>query len=371
MVEIALLIVILFFIVILVIFFFKQNQRSSDMLKQEITNLRLEFGQQLQGTIQNMNSQIQNVTFQLNQKLDNSISYLSTNVNQAITQMVSTVTSNLKTITESTGQVNQRLDNAAKIISDLMKQVGEMKEGADQIKTIGQSIAKLEDLFSIQQFRGRFGEIMLENMIKDMVPKEYYEFQYEFKNKKKVDAIIKINDRILPIDSKFPLDNYKKMLEAKDESEKKKIKNDFIKDVKNRTEEIAKNYIQPEENTFDFAMMYIPSESIYYELITDESEILNYMHDKKVVPVSPSLLYVYLQVISMSSFKAIQFEKNVQQIIDSLGKLLSEFDKIMNEFDTLGKHINNAQSKYHEIDKKLSQFGNFFKQVAGQGTVPD
>lgn len=369
MTETVFLIVVLLLIGIL-IFLIRQNQKSADAWKQEITNLRLEFGQQLQGTIQNINTQIQNITFQLNQKLDNSISYLSTNVNQVITQMVGTVTSNLQTITESTGQVSQQLNSATKIISDLMKQVGEMKEGANQIKTIGQSIAKLEDLFSIQQFRGKFGEVMLENMIKDAVPKEYYEFQFEFKNRKKVDAIIKINDKILPIDSKFPLDNYKKMFEVKDEDEKKKIKKDFIKDVRDRVDEIAKNYIQPAEDTLDFAIMYIPSESIYYELITDESEILNYMRERKVVPVSPNLLHAYLSVIN-TSFKAIQFEKNAQQIINSLGELLLEFNKIKGEFDILGKHISNAQSKYHDVDKKLSEFGNFFKQVAGQGTVPD
>jgi len=365
-------------ILIVLIFLFRQSQKSSDLWKQEVSNLRLEFIQQLQGVVQNVNSQIQNmsnhvnaVTFQLNQKLDNSISYLSTHMNQAIAQMVGTVTSNLQTITESTGQMNQRLDNASKIISELMKQVGEMKEGANQIKNIGQSIAKLEDLFSVQQFRGRFGEIMLENMIKDILPKEYYEFQFEFKNRKKVDAIIKINDRLLSIDSKFPLDNYRKMLDSKDEAEKKKLKAEFIKDVKKRVEEIAQNYIQPTENTFDFAMMYIPSESVYYELIADEeSGILNYMLERKVIPVSPSVLYAQLEVFN-TGFKAIQFERNVHQIIDSLSKLLSEFDGIMREFDTLGKHINNAQSKYLEVDKKLAQFNSYFRQIAGHGTVPD
>lgn len=152
---------------------------------------------------------------------------------------------------------------------------------------------------------------------------------------------------------------------------KKKLKAEFIKDVKKRVEEIAQNYIQPTENTFDFAMMYIPSESVYYELITDEeSGILNYMLERKVIPVSPSVLYAQLEVFN-TGFKAIQFEKNVHQIIDSLSKLLSEFDGIMREFDTLGKHINNAQSKYLEVDKKLAQFNSYFRQIAGHGTVPD
>ncbi|MDW8108429.1 MAG: DNA recombination protein RmuC [Candidatus Kryptonium sp.] len=368
--EFFFLIVLLIFVGIL-IFLLRQNQKSSEIWKQEIANLRLEFGQQIQGTVQNINSQIQNTTFQLNQKLDNSISYLSTYVNQAITQMVGTVTSNLQTITESTGQVNQRLDNAARIISELMKQIGEVKEGANQIKSIGQSIARLEDLFTSPKYRGGIGEIMLENIIQDILPKEYYETQFEFKNKKRVDAIIKINNKILPIDSKFPLDNYRKMIETKDENEREKIKKEFFKDIKKKAEEIASSYIRPDEDTFDFAIMYVPSESVYYEIITDEeNEILEYMRSKKVIPVSPSVFYAQLSVFNIA-FKAIQFEKNVHQIVNSLAKLLIEFDKIINEFETLGKHINNAQSKYSEVDKKLTQFGNYFKQIAGQGIVSD
>ncbi|MEN3039208.1 MAG: DNA recombination protein RmuC [Candidatus Kryptonium sp.] len=252
--EMFFLLIILILVGIL-IFLLRQNQKSSEIWKQEITNLRLEFGQQIQGTIQNINSQIQNTAFQLNQRLDNSISSLSNHVNQAITQMVGVVTSNLQTITESTGQVNQRLDNAARIMSDLMKQIGEIKEGANQIKIVGQNIARLEDLFTSPKYRGGIGEIMLEKMIQDTLPKEYYEIQFEFKDRKRVDAIIKINNKILPIDSKFPLDNYRKMTETKDESEKEKMKKEFFKDIKKRADEIASNYIRPDENTFDFAII--------------------------------------------------------------------------------------------------------------------
>ncbi|CUS98706.1 DNA recombination protein RmuC [Candidatus Chrysopegis kryptomonas] len=373
-------IVFMLMISIVLILTLRNNQKFQEVWKGEVSNLRLEFMQQLQGTVQNINSQIQNVTnqvnattIQLNQKLDNSISYLSTHVNQAVSQMIGAVMSNLQNVTEqvgqSTGLVNQRLDNAAKIISELQKRIGELSEKSESIKTIGQSIARLEDLFKAQQFRGGFGEIMLEKMIQDILPKEYYQFQYQFKNGKRVDAIVKMNDRILPIDSKFPLDNYKKMIEAKDENERKKMKAEFVKDVKKRTDEIAQSYIQPDENTFDFAMMYIPSEAIYYEIITDD-ESMDYMLKKRVVPVSPSVLYAQLTVFGIG-FKTIQFEKNIRQIIDSLSKLVSEFDGISREFDTLGKHINNAQTKYAEIDKKLSQFGSSFRQLAGQGSIPD
>ena len=359
---------------------FRNNQKLQEMWKGEVSNLRLEFMQQLQGTVQNINSQIQSVTnqvnattTQLNQKLDNSIFSLSTQVTQAISDMIKVVNANLQNVTQqvgqSTGQVNQRLDNAARIISDLQKQIGELSEKSESIKNIGQSISRLEDLFKVQQFRGGLGEIMLEKMITEILPSEHYQFQYQFRNGKRVDAIVKMSDRILPIDSKFPLDNYKKMIEAKDENERKKIRAEFIKDVKKRTDEIAQSYIQPDENTFDFAIMYIPAEAIYYEIITD-SEIWGYMIGKKVIPTSPSVLYAQLIVFNMG-FRTIQFEKNIRQIIDSLSKLVSEFDGISNEFSTLGRHLNNAKSKYDEIDKKLSQFGNSFKQLTNQGSMPD
>ncbi|MEN3039207.1 MAG: DNA recombination protein RmuC [Candidatus Kryptonium sp.] len=117
--------------------------------------------------------------------------------------------------------------------------------------------------------------------------------------------------------------------------------------------------------------MYVPSESIYYEIITDkENKTLEHMLNKKVIPVSPSIFYAQLSVFNMA-FKTIQFERNVLQIVNSLSRLLNEFNMITSEFETLGKHINNAQSKYLEVDKKLTQFGNSFMQIAKYGTVSD
>ncbi len=323
--------------------------------------------QLFQGAIQNIYSQIQLITNlvnettkQLNQRLDNTISLLSTQMSQSLTHVINQVG-------QTTEQVNQRLDNAAKVMAELSRQIGAVQEGANQIKNIGQSISKLEDLFKAQQFRGKIGEFTLKKLIEDVLPPEFYEFQYPFKNGLKVDAIIKFQDRLLPIDSKFPLDNYIKMREARDENERERIKRELIKNIKDRVKEISEKYIRTDEKTFDFAMMYIPSESVYYELVSseDSDEILKFMWEKRVIPVSPSTFYAQLNAF-MLGFKAIQVEKNIKNIIDLLSRLAGEFKLITEDFQTLGRHINNVQSKYHEIDRKLSQFGISFNQVTKQ-----
>ncbi len=329
-----------------------------------------QFLKQFQSETQNIYSQIQlvtnqmnNTTNQLNQRLDNTTTFLSTHISQLLSQIVNQVG-------QTTGQVNQRLDNAAKVISELTKQIGMMQEEANQIKNIGQSISKLEDLLKSPQFRGGLGEFSLERLIQDVLPRGFYEFQYSFKNGVKVDAVIKFQDGLLPIDSKFPFDNYRKMREAKDDGERAKLKKEFIKDVKERAVEISKKYIRADEKTLDFAMMYIPFESIYYELISgeDRDEVLEFMINKKVIPVSPTTLYAYLGIVSFG-FKAIQVEGNIKQIIESLSRLAGEFGLIIEDFQKLGRHINNVQSTYHEIDRKLSQFGISFNQIAKQGSA--
>jgi DNA recombination protein RmuC len=370
----VILIFILFFVLLVVFLFLilKQSQRNVQIWQQEVSNLRLEFKQELQGTIQSVNSQVQGVTSQVNAVA----LQLSNHVNQMINQMLTAVGDALKSMTEqvgqSTGLVSQRLDNAAKIIAELQKQVGQLQQETSQIKSVGQSISKLEDLFKGQQFRGKFGEFSLKKLIEDVLPSDFYEFQYSFRNGQKVDAVIKFQDRILPIDSKFPLDNYVKMREAKDDVERDKVRKEFFKDVKNRVNEIAKKYILPDENTFDFAMMYIPSDGVYYDLISgdDGSEILEYMHSQKVIPVSPSIFYAQLRVFTLG-FRAMQVEKNAKRIVDSLSRLGTELLKLMDEFQTLGRHINSAQSKYIEVSGKLMQFKSSVEQITGYGMTAD
>jgi DNA recombination protein RmuC len=247
------------------------------------------------------------------------------------------------------------------LLNELSTKLGYFQEQANQIKNVGQSISRLEDLFKVPQFRGKFGEILLEKIIEEILPKELYEFQYKLSNGQVVDAIIKFQDRILPIDSKFPLNNYLKIMESDNQDQKEKLKKEFLKDVRNRINEIASKYILPNQGTFNFAIMYIPSETIYYEVVSDE-ETISYMIEKKVVPASPTVFYAKLMIF-LIGFRALEVEKNAKNIIDYLSRLEKEISQLIELYKTLGNHIKNVSSKYNETLQKLESIKDLIRII--------
>jgi len=168
-----------------------------------------------------------------------------------------------------------------------------------------------------------------------------------------VDAVICLGERLVPVDAKFSLENFQKMLDAPDEHSKEASRKKFIQDVKNRINEIAAKYILPAENTYDFALMYIPAENVYYEVIIKE-DIFSYSMQKKVIPVSPNTFYAYLQVICLG-LRGLKVEENAKAILKSLGALSIETNKFKEDFEILGSHLLNANSKYTDAQKRLDR----------------
>lgn len=165
---------------------------------------------------------------------------------------------------------------------------------------------------------------------------------------------------MVSVDSKFPLENFKKIMSADNEEEKRQARKTFINDVKKHVDSIAEKYILPDEGTFDFALMYIPAENVYYELIVkeniDEKQTLSsYAMEKKVIPVSPCSLYLYLRTI-VQGLKGMRIEENVQEIIKQLNRLTGDMKRFRDEFDVLGRHIVNIKNKYDEAEKRVSNF---------------
>ena len=175
-----------------------------------------------------------------------------------------------------------------------------------------------------------------------------------------VDALIELADFSVPVDAKFPLPGFEKVVKAEDEAEKIKLRRQFLKDVNNHIDKIAADYIRPAEGTLDFALMYIPAENVYYETIVkyigENQDILQYCFDKKVIPVSPNLLYAYLMTVAMG-LHGLQIEKQAAEIRQNLKKLNSSFADYTSTWDVLGKHLRNAYSQYDEGQKKLDRFG--------------
>jgi DNA recombination protein RmuC len=185
-----------------------------------------------------------------------------------------------------------------------------------------------------------------------MLPAEAYSLQYGFKSGERVDAVIKI-DKLVPVDAKFPLDNFTRLVDTEDEAEGALHTKAFERDVKIHVDAIASKYVRPAEGTYDFALMYLPSESVYYEVVCSKNETLyHYALEKRVFPVSPTTFHAYLHVIALG-LKGLQIEEHAKEVMAYCSGLGKDFDRFRGEFDTLGKHLGNAQTKYGEADRRL------------------
>ncbi|MFL5982958.1 MAG: DNA recombination protein RmuC, partial [Gaiellaceae bacterium] len=216
-------------------------------------------------------------------------------------------------------------------------------------------LAKLEQALRPPKARGGFGELLLENLLRDRLPPTAFEMQYTFDSGERVDALVRV-DRSIPIDSKFPLDNYNRLVEAETDDERALAERQFSRDVKQHIDAIAAKYIRPDEGTYDFAFMYIPVEAVYYELACGKTgALLGYANERRVFPVSPTTFTAYLQVIALG-LRGLQIEQHAHEVMAYVADLQRDFNRFADDFDKVGTHIQHAQSKYHEASKRLDRF---------------
>jgi len=299
---------------------------------------------------------------------------LRAELTQGLRNQEERISHSLNLVTNQTGQVGTRLDTAARVIQDVQNKLGELGKATQEIKELGQSVSTLEEMLKAPKFRGGLGELLLEDLLKQVLPVGSYETQYRFKKGHMVDAVIHTTGgHIVSIDSKFPLENFEKMVKATSDQERRTATLTFRKDVKKHIDAIAEKYIVPDEGTFDFSLMYIPAENIYYETIikdekfVEEDSIYSYAVQKHVVPVSPNSFYAYLRVIALG-FKGLQIEQRAKEISQDLDRLNAELKKFIDIFETLGNHIKNTSNKYDEADKKLVAFTEKLKLI--QSPIP-
>ena len=271
---------------------------------------------------------------------------ISSQVNERLNQMN-------QSIQEANKIIGQNLGSATAAFGNVKEQLGKLEETNKQIIAISRDISSLQELLRAPKFRGAMGETLLENLLSQVLPKEHYQTQYRFKNGDTVDAVIRLGERLVPVDAKFSLENFQKMIEVSDELAKDAFRKKFIQDIKNRINEISAKYILPAENTYDFALMYIPAENVYYEVIIKE-DIFTYSMQKKVIPVSPNTFYAYLQVICLG-LRGLKVEENAKMILKSLGALSVETDKFKEDFNILGSHLVNAKTKYEDAQKRFDK----------------
>ena len=271
---------------------------------------------------------------------------ISSQVNDRLNQMN-------QSLQEANKIIGTNLGNATSAFGNVKEQLGKLEQTNQQIIAISRDISSLQELLRAPKFRGAMGETFLENLLSQVLPKDHYQAQYRFKTGDVVDAVIKLGERLVPVDAKFSLENFQKMQESLDEQVKESFRKKFIQDIKNRINEIAAKYILPQENTYDFALMYIPAENVYYEVIIKE-DIFSYSMSKKIIPVSPNTFYAYLQVICLG-LRGLKVEENAKIILKSLGALSVEADKFKEDFNILGSHLVNANTKYTDAQKRFDK----------------
>jgi DNA recombination protein RmuC len=261
---------------------------------------------------------------------------------------------------ESTKVLGERLDNAARVVGEVQKSLGRMETQTKNIEEVGKDISRLNDILKAPKLRGSIGELFLSDLLAQVLPKERYETQHKFKNGQVVDAVIKSSQGLICIDSKFPLENFTRLLQLKDEEEKKAARKLFLTDVKKHVDAISQKYILPDEGTLDFAMMYVPAENVYYEIILkndpSERDLLQYAQEKRIFPVSPNSFYAYLQTIAIG-FKGLQMQEGIRVVLDNIARLKGDFKKFGEDFALIGRHLSNARGTYESAEKRVTRLG--------------
>jgi len=290
---------------------------------------------------------------------------LSTQLNQQFASINQQLNERLKDNTDTLLKTQQDITQRLNKVSDVEKSLTRMEETYKQVLDVSKDIASLQDLLRAPKFRGGFGESSLENILSQIMPKEFFAMQYSFKNGTKADAVIKIGQSIVAVDAKFPLESFKRMAGSGSDDERRINRKQFLKDVQNRIDEISDKYILPDEKTYEFALMFIPAENVYYETIiknadeNDQKSIYAYALEKKVIPVSPQSLYQYLLVI-IKGLKGLSLEKNVKKVMEDIGRLHVDLDKFKEDFRLVGSHITNAKTKFEDAERKLNRFSDKF-----------
>lgn len=341
-------IAILIFVIFIKTVFFNNNQEQLLDLKNQINELKT---RQLE--VQNQSLLDQQRLFADTQK--------------ALNEQLKMVNDNLSA---NQSHIYSQLNHTNQVMNEVFGKIGMLEATAVNIQNIGKDIASLQDILQAPKLRGNLGEYLLEDLLRQIFPADNFAIQHTFGSGNQVDAIIKIGSHIVPIDAKFPLESFRRRMAAESDEDKKRAKKEFIVSVKRRIDEIADKYINPAEGTFDFAMMYIPAENIFYETIINDSitekeyEIFNYAIARHVIPVSPNSFYAYLMAI-VYGLKGFKIEQQARQIVNQLTTLQNNFADFYKEFAIIGRHLDNASGKFRDCMKKAERFHDKVAEITG------
>ena len=342
-------------------------EAASAMLQQQIEAVRTE-GRTGQDALRR---EVGALTTQVKDELNLLQRGVATELKGVASEVTRQLQEGMRLIQSGQSTMGQRLDHATKIVGDVQGSLGTLREATQRVVEIGRDIQGLEQVLKSPKVRGGLGETLLEQVLAQMLPQEHWSMQYPFKSGEKVDAVIRINERLVPVDAKFPLENFRRLVAEPEEERRRPMRKAFARDVKLRVDEIAKKYILPDEATYDFALMYVPAENVYYEIIikeddTEDESIAAYALSRRVIPVSPNSLYAYLQVIILG-LRGLRIEANAREIQSDLIRLGDDLEKVRDHMGKMGTHLGNAQKQFDESQRHLDRFEDKLESIERKG----
>lgn len=297
------------------------------------------------------------------------ITYLQREIGGLRQQLAQGLSDSARLVSESQKSVGDRLDHATQVVGNVHATLGSLQKATEQVFAVGKDISRLEDLLRAPKLRGGIGEQLLGDLLGMILPARNFRLQHAFQGGETVDAVVDLG-RLVPVDAKFPLENFRRIQEAPP-ADRPAARRRFIQDVKRHVDAIAGKYIRPDEGTFDFALMYIPAENVYYETIIreeapEEASLMAHAFSRRVIPVSPNSFYAYLHTISLG-LRGLQVEENARRILDTLDRLKGDFGRFREEFALVGRHLGNARGKFEDAERRLDRFED---KLASSGTEP-
>ncbi|HEY9481287.1 MAG TPA: DNA recombination protein RmuC [Candidatus Paceibacterota bacterium] len=331
------------------VLFFVLRRKSVETPKQDDTGLKL--------ILEQVN--------ELNRTLDKKMG----ETNRAVTESIRDQRNQSQVLA---GESQKLVDQFLREIKSVTEKVTRVEETGRQMVSFADQLQSLQDILKNPKQRGVLGEYYLEALLKNVLPPGSYEMQYPFKDGEIVDAIVRIKDKIVPVDSKFSLENYNRLAETRDEAERGRLEKLFVNDLKNRISETSK-YIRPAEGTMDFAFMFIPHEAIYYDLlvnkvgaITEETDnlIQRAASKYKVIIVSPTSFLAYLQTV-LQGLKALQIEETAKDIVERVGQLGRHLKAYEEYHNKLGNNLNTVVNQYNFASKELKKVDKDVLRITG------
>jgi len=341
--------------------FLLQRQQQSEASLQTLTQttaLLFEQARQMLQTDQQMHSRLEVVGSHAEQMLQTDQTLVNTLevVGSRTEQMLRTDQALVSTLEV----VGSRTEQMLQIDQALNREIGIVREATGHILAIKEEIARLQNLLQSTRQRGRLGEVLLEALLRDALPPSAYVLQHQFANGTRADAVIRLDKACVAVDSKFPLSSYERLLSTADGAERDQLARQFVRDVRKHIDDIATKYIVPAEGTLDFALMFVPSEAVYYELVTHESngggekDLLSYAFEQRVFPVSPSTFYPYLLTIARG-LRQLYVAENVRQTIAEIAQLQQMLAQQARKWETARRQIDDARRNLGEVQAAMDE----------------